>query len=99
VDVVHFLLKSRRVSADFVDAEQRTLVFHAVLDKRCNILRLLLTHVGIAFLGANLLFVRLLVFLCIFSRLLCFVVGTRDIGTMALDLQSLGCGHWRNFRL
>ena len=47
VELVHFLIKSGRVSADFVDAERRSLVFLAVLHKKSNILSLLLTHVSI----------------------------------------------------
>jgi len=44
--MVHFLIKSGRVSADYVNNEQRSLVFLAVLHKRTNILNLLLTHVS-----------------------------------------------------
>jgi len=45
--MVHFLIKSGRVSADFVDTEQRSMVFLAVLHRRSNVLNLLLTHVCI----------------------------------------------------
>ena len=48
VDVVYFLIKSGCVSADFVDTEQRSLVFLAVLHKRSKILNLLLTHVSLS---------------------------------------------------
>jgi len=47
VELVHFLIKSGRVSANFVDPEQRSLVFLAVLHRKSNILNLLLTHVSI----------------------------------------------------
>jgi len=44
--MVHFLIKSGRISADYVDSEGRSLVFLAVLHKRLKILNLLLTHVS-----------------------------------------------------
>jgi len=44
--MVYFLIKSGRVSANFVDVEQRSLVFLAVLHRRRNVLNLLLTHVS-----------------------------------------------------
>jgi len=44
--MVHFLIKSGRVSADYVDGDQRSLVFLAVLHKRLSVLNLLLTHVS-----------------------------------------------------
>lgn len=45
-DVVHYLLKSGRISADFVDNRQRSLVFLAVIHRQPKVLQFLLSHVG-----------------------------------------------------
>lgn len=47
--MAYFLVKSGRVSADFVDARQRSLVFLAVLHQKSKVLNLLLTHVSVVY--------------------------------------------------